>query len=254
MRGITISVEYDDLLALTLERNARHLDEIMVVTTPDDTRTLEIVARVPKARAFVTDAFHRRGEHFNKWAALEEGLDALGREGWLVVFDADIVFPPSLVWPALQPGRLYGPRRRLLKDPNAFSDALDWSTLPSDPDTRFVGYFQCFHGADPVLRKRPWFDQHWRYAARGDVTFQDRWSVELRTRLPFEVLHLGPLGQNWCGRVSQRTDGSVPSEAAARKRALLQLLRTPRKTPLKPLERLRRTAVRVARTRGGRRP
>jgi len=47
-----------------------------------------------------------------------------------------------------------------------------------------------------------------------------RWPVEKRVWLPTFVLHLGPHGKNWCGRVTPRLDGTVPKEAESRRKAL----------------------------------
>ncbi len=43
VKGIVVCVEYDDLLTITLPRNARHLTEIVVVTSPTDLRTQQVV-------------------------------------------------------------------------------------------------------------------------------------------------------------------------------------------------------------------
>jgi len=57
VNGITVSVGYDDLLAITLPRNARHFERVVVVSSPDDKATAKVVASVANAELFVTDVF-----------------------------------------------------------------------------------------------------------------------------------------------------------------------------------------------------
>lgn len=229
MRSITVSVEYDDLLAITLSRNARHFEELWVVSAPHDAGTAAVVASVPNARLFVTDAFYRRGANFNKGLAMEEGLDAMGREGWIVIWDADIVMPPALPLPPLDPACLYGPRRRMLENPKDYHDALDWQTLPLKPDGELAGYFQLFHASAPVLQARPWYGTDWRHAGGCDSDFMRKWPAAQQRRPDFEVLHLGLDGQNWMGRATLRIDGR-PVRQVPQRLAAMQALRQTRRT------------------------
>lgn len=206
VKGICVSVGYDDLLALTLLKNARHLTSIVVVTTREDARTQAIVARVPSARCFFTDAFTRHGARFNKGAALEEGFDALGRDGWILIHDADILLPDSVPFNNLDPSKLYGAPRRMLDDPKQAVPA-SWRTLPLSKEVGFPGYFQLFHGSNPLLT-RPWYDVTYTHAGGGDGYFQSRFKD--KAQLPMEVLHYGPRDTNWFGRASERLDGDEP--------------------------------------------
>jgi hypothetical protein len=211
MKGIVVSVNYDDLLGVTLPRNARHLTEIVVVTTPQDKRTQAVVAAVPSARCFLTDAFTRKGERFNKGAAIEEAFDALGRDGWILIWDADILLPESVDWSSADPTKLYGAKRRMFHDARRWLPGfLDWKQLPLSSETGWPGYFQLFHGSG-VHGVRPWYATHSQHAAIGDAYFHSHWPIKQKTYLPFEVLHLGPRDTNWFGRSSERLDG-LPTE------------------------------------------
>ena len=207
LRGILVCVEYDDLLEITLPRNLQCLDEVLVVTSPADLRTQALVAATPRARLHVTDAFYRRGAEFNKGWALEEGFDAMGREGWILILDADIVLPPGRAWPDRDPQRLYGARRRMLDDVSQWSPTLDWSTLPVGSNPAIVGYFQLFHADATAIATRPWYSTDWRHCGGSDDDFRCRWPEPQQVHLPFHVLHLGPQFRNWCGRTTPRRDG-----------------------------------------------
>jgi hypothetical protein len=230
MKAITVCVGYDDLLAITLPRNARHFDEVVVVTSNRDQATRAVVEAVPNARCFLTDAFWRAGAAFNKGLALELGLDALGRDGWLCIFDADTLLPPPrLIDHWNKDARcISSPRRRACDDPAKYMVEIltgAWSGFPQVPDGEPAGYCQVFHADDPVLAARPWYGTTWKHAGGCDSDFSARWPRSSWHWLDFEVLHLGPVGENWHGRVTPRLDGTVPDtadQAAAAQRAMVE--------------------------------
>jgi len=230
MNALTVCVEFDDLLAITLAQNRRHFDRFLVITSLRDEATVA-VAKQFDAEWLCTDAFFTEGAPFAKGLAVEEGFETLGRQGWICVLDADVILPPGPDWLSLRYGNLYGPRRRLYKDASRpIPSGLDWSTLPRVRDTELAGYCQIFHASDPVLRaRRPWYGIRWRHAGGCDSDFQALWPARNRLRPAWEVLHLGDHGENWCGRSSPRTDGTLPPRAAERAQALATL-REERKT------------------------
>lgn len=229
MRAITVCVDFSDVLALTLCRNAPHFDQVVVVSAPDDRETAAVVASVPNAELFTTDAFYRDGAVFNKGAAMELGLDHLGRhrDEWLCIFDADTLMPGNLLdrIAGLPPGNIYSPRRRLLADPSQWHEGISWRSLPTARDEECAGYFQLFHSRDPVLRETPWYGTDWRHAGGCDSDLAARWSMRRRIRLKWHVLHFGVDGQNWCGRVMKRVDGSTPPQAEERAKQLAEIKR-----------------------------
>lgn len=224
IRGITVSVEYDDLLEITLVRNMRHLTECVVVTTSTDTKTKEVCAKVPGVKVFETDLFHAYGARFNKGLSLETALqDCLGRHGWILIWDADTLLPDIMPLD-LKIGNLYTPKRRILADPTQWTPDIIWEHLPLSNDRAFPGYHQLFHADDPTIQELPWHDLTFAHAGGADGYFQDRWKPENKIRPNYEVLHLGPRDHNWQGRVSKRLDGTTPEQAAERKQAMDHLL------------------------------
>ena len=220
MNGLTISVDCGDLLAITLPRNAKYFDKIVVGTCARDEETLAVIRSVPNAIPHVTDAFYRDGAPFNKGLAVEECFDVLGREGWILVWDADILFPDNMTFPNLDPDKLYNTPRRILSDPSTWREDLDWSTLPQKLDrNEFPGYFQLFHASAQALCAKPWYGTNWNHAGGCDSDFQQKWPGYRKVRFSFDVLHLGEDGVNWHGRVTKRTDGSLHPEAARHREA-----------------------------------
>jgi DNA-binding NarL/FixJ family response regulator len=115
MRAILVSVDYDDLLALTLPYNRHHFETVTVITSSANAESVTAICQQHRADVVVTDLFYAKGAIFNKWAALEYGLDRIGRKGWLCLMDADVLWPQYLsespgvgvLWRWLRPGYLF---------------------------------------------------------------------------------------------------------------------------------------------------
>ncbi len=199
IRGLTVSVGYGSLLAITLIRNMRHLTSCLVITSPEDEHTQEVARSVPGVTLSITNAFTRHGAFFNKGLSIEEaGFDVMGRHGWTLIWDADCLFPDVLPLGQLRPDTLHGCRRRILEDPLKWTPGLDWSTCPLSRDGGPVGYFQLFDAnAQALANRRPWYDVSFAHAGGGDAYFCQLWPK--RVVLPFDVLHLGPRDTNWFG-------------------------------------------------------
>lgn len=216
-RAILVCVDYADILSRTLLYNHHHFSEVMVVTTPSDEDT-HLVTTIAGVRDYRTETFYANGANFNKWAALEEALDVFGRHGWLCIMDADIFWPKNARLPQLEKGNLYTPYRRMM---SSITDSIppedQWDQFKRHRNTReFAGYSQIFHADDPHLGTPPWHQMNWKHAGGADSFFQRKWPRENKIRPPFEVLHIGPAGKNWCGRVSDYADGSKPKSHESR--------------------------------------
>lgn len=229
-RAIIISVEYGDILELTLPHNREFFSEVLVVSIDSDKKTHQVCADndVP---VYCTDAFYRKNAVFNKFAALEEGLDVLGRKDWMLILDSDILIPK--LRPAFTPreGNLYTPHRRIWDPlPNEVPEERLWRTKRRTlANEEFAGYFQLFHANDPVLGPAPWHETNWTWAGGADTFFNLKWPANKKVRPPFEVLHLGPPFSNWAGRTNAFLDGTVPEDAQKRieiKEMLLKARRT----------------------------
>lgn len=236
-KGIVICVNYDDLLQITLPRNMRHMTECVVVTSHEDKRTINLASDVPSVRTFCTDAFYRQGAKFNKGWAMEEGLDVLGRDGWILIWDADIILPENMNFGELDKETLYGCPRKILKDVKQYVPGMSWlNQVPtqgterspvgweSSYDPGYPGYFHLFHTSANALVNTPWYDPKYVHAGGCDAAFSRKFRK--KCKLPIEVLHLGPRDTNWMGRVSERIDGDSIPEAEDRKQELEKMFRT----------------------------
>jgi hypothetical protein len=233
LRAIMVSVDYSDILGITLPYNRHHFSEVVIVTTPEDVKTQE-VAISHGANTFLTRSFYESGALFNKWKCLEQGLDAMGRHGWFCVMDADVLWPEVIPAFPVQIGKLYTPRRRMVNDIRGFliPPENDWHKFPIHPQqAEFAGYSQIFHADDPHLGPAPWHQTNWKHAGGADSFFQAKWSPQFKERPPFEVLHLGPAGVNWCGRASAYVDGTINPDADGRQRRVRDFIKRRHRGP-----------------------
>lgn len=231
LRAILVCVEFDDLLAITLPYNRHHFKEIVVVSTPSDYAT-HSVAKHNNAGIFMTEAFYERHAFFNKWLALEQGLDSFGRHGLLVLMDVDILWPRDIDHSWYERGWLYTPRRRLWKDLRRPPPPEEqWKHLPIMNEREWAGYSQIFYADDPHLPEPPWHETNWIHAGGADSFFQNLWPRERKRRPEWACVHLGVPGRNWCGRTTPRASGEATRGAEERRRTLDQILALRRVRP-----------------------
>lgn len=236
MRAIITSVDFGDILSITLPYNRHHFTDVFVVTTPQDHLTMK-AANDCGAHILTTELFHAGGAPFAKYAALEWGLDQMGRHGWLCLMDADTMWPRRVpcdevdgAVPSWYPeaGNLYTPKRRIWPDvTKPVPSESEWRRLRYHHyHAEWSGYTQIFYAKDRHLGPSPWHETDWAHAAGGDSFFQMKWPPQNKLRPPFEVLCLGPdNAQNWCGRSMPYTDGTLPEGAAERQAEVMRMLK-----------------------------
>lgn len=236
MHVYIVSVQYSDILSITLPYNRHHFKRVTLVTSTEDVPNVIPIANKNHAEIVVTDLFYDNGATFNKWAALEYAMDINGRDGWLCLMDADILWPKLITWRewdhldlkkkdsihCLVSGHLYTPLRRMFEDTSKpIPHESCWELYPIHPNVNeWAGYSQIFHGDDPHLGNTPWHQIDWIHAGGADSFFQRKWPPHHKIRPPFEVLHIGPAGKNWFGRATPYLDGTLNPEAKMRQRRI----------------------------------
>lgn len=203
--GLTVCVDYVDLLAKGVLRWRDGFDRLVVITSSKDKAT-QILCKANGIETHVTDIFYANGAAFNKGAAMSEAVITKGYRqdaAWLCTVDSDIVPPGD--WRrqvervGLLPGKLYGAWRYwVAEQTSAAALAVDYSRRM--PQAWVLGFFALFHNKDPMLPNGPLFDTHWPHAGNYDTTFCRRWPVTRQVLLDIPMIHLGEERQNWCGR------------------------------------------------------
>lgn len=236
IEALTVCVGCGDLLAHTVRENRDLVDDLVVITSPDDDETREVCRR--HSLHHVLSEEHRRGGPFNKARLIQRGFDQISSADWVLHLDADIVLPKRfrhlVDWAHLDEKCIYGADRcnlvgydawRNLKaakgcwDNHAYENYLTFLDH-GNAGTRWasklhgyvpIGFFQLFHGSQMIqngyhVRRYPY---HHGDAARTDVQFALQWDRRCRQLLPeVVVLHLesqaAKLGANWKGRTTKR--------------------------------------------------
>jgi hypothetical protein len=236
IEAVTVCVGYGDFLAATLPENLSLVEDLIVVTSPDDDETRAVCRKHSVHHVLSND--HRRDGPFNKARMIQRGFDQIGGRDWILHLDADVVLPRKfrqLVDVAhLDERTIYGADRCNLvgwdkwQNLKKYAGAWDnhahqcghWFHPELQVCSRWVskihgyvpiGFFQLFHGmalVDGGYHQRA-YPLHHGDAARTDVQFALQWDRRHRQILPeVIVLHLdsaaSALGANWKGRTTPR--------------------------------------------------
>ena len=232
IEGVSVCVNYADILAHTLPHNRQAFDRMVVVTTPEDEAT-QRVCEYYHVECVQTDVFFRDGDTFNKGAAIDHGLGLLSKLGWVVHLDADIYLPPKtrfiLENLPLDDRKIYGIDRLMvtshgewmsfLSAPRPIQESWVFIHLDSFPvGCRIAEYANKDAGYTPIGYFQLWSPGGsgvWGYPTehgtcdRTDVLHAKKWSRCDRELLPELVcLHLdseaAKMGTNWEGRKTRR--------------------------------------------------
>lgn len=91
IEAVTVCLGYADFLAETIRENLPLLDDLVVITSPDDDETRTVCRRHNVHHVLSED--HRRGGPFNKARLINRALDQISGKDWILHLDADIVLP-----------------------------------------------------------------------------------------------------------------------------------------------------------------
>lgn len=197
---VLTSVGYGDDLALTLPRNMREFDEIIVVTSSDDARTQEVV-KEHGATLVISDRCFEDDHAFNKGKMLNDGLKTLKDADWIVFTDADIVmhegFYELFMSHSWNPGCLY------------FTGRIDSQKVEGKDSekTNFEpnGYFQLFNARATAIRDS-WpniVSENFCSAGSVDSWFYQQWRRDNLfgiSDIPVQHIASARLGENWNGK------------------------------------------------------
>ena len=126
IEAVTVCVDYADFLLHTIGTMRPAVDDLVVVTSPDDQRTRRLCAD-QRVRTVVTTAMYDHGRKFSLGAAINAGLRDLRLDDWVLVIDADIALPAgtrkTLQSLILNAQKLYGIDRVHCRDAETCADS-----------------------------------------------------------------------------------------------------------------------------------
>lgn len=196
---VIVSVDYNDLLLLTLMNNVGVFDRITVVTSSADKECERICAALG-VRCVSTDCMYDDGASFNKGKAINFGISSLDDPDFILLIDADIIVRNPIDLSSLDRKAFYWCDRHIIED---YSSYRRYSYGNADLDSfekeshEGLGYFQLFNSAS-----RKMFPEGHGSAEWSDIKFRDKFVR--RQKMDSPVIHLGKKDQNWFGRVTDR--------------------------------------------------
>lgn len=199
---ITVSVNYSDILEHMIEQNSKFFKKWYIVTSPEDTNTIQLLEHVAKQniQLLLFDDFYKTGCTFNKGGAVrfaQEYIDANHKDSNILILDSDISLPDDCMDclpKSVNVNTLYGVSER--KDYWTLDDFLK----NEHPHIYFggalcVGFFQLYNQNS----KRYYVTSE--NCGLVDNYFRD--SFPDRCLLGMSVKHLGKGSVNWNGRVTE---------------------------------------------------
>jgi len=221
-------VNYSDYLDCTLKYNLEIFDNIYIVTTPDDENTINIINKynnTNKIKQLTTNIFYDdiNGSKpvFNKGGALNYGLSQISYRDWLLIGDADIIYPQKLnsIIDSLDKNYLYGMYRYPIVNADSVDSAV--ATLNSEISSKnfindnklwvgerqrlLIGYCKLFNFESVYIQNKSLIYPNGKSCQHVDTQFsRSYFSKRQRKVLDLYYLDLGKSYVNWYGRKSEK--------------------------------------------------
>ncbi len=215
LTAFTVCFRYTDYLAITLPRNMREV-EMVVITSECDAETIALCESLGVKTVFSS---YLSAKHFRRGKALADTIAEV-KPDWALVLDADMMLPEgfgeAIQKEKLERGMLYYSERW---EPRGYGylvrvlNALDRGMKPLEIRERIgkvintdfypYGYFQLFspeEGREYPSRSLDASDDDSLFA--DQVYGRDRWRALPQPQYTLLHLHHGRLRMNWQGRRS----------------------------------------------------
>lgn len=215
---VVVCVGRAEHLRKTLNHNAALVDEMIIVSHPDDTETTRMFHGAithPKIRVIRSPRCFDDHHAFNKGKMLNDGIAAIEKPDWIILSDADIFLNPETLKyiksHALNPGVLYGTTRLDLVNDAEVTLFEKLGMLPERRlhgkiDEQPNGFLQLFHPRAFAIRDRfPKVMAETFCSAGGvDSCFLQQWPADKRVQIPelavAHIHHGEKLGDGWNGK------------------------------------------------------
>jgi len=220
---IITCVNYYDFLKITLPFNKNYLKNIIIVTTPDDSKTIEVCME-NNIQCVKTNIFYEKSKTwcewinsklfcnkcritlsgcrkiknnkcFNKAKAINYIMKKYVKTDWVLLLDSDIIVPnyiSSMDITNFDKEALYGVPRIVYKTQK------DWVNKENEyyDFWKFMGFFQLFNIKSKNFSKNYYgYDEDFNYADGSDYHFSRKFYK--KHLLNYYVIHLGEPYVNW---------------------------------------------------------
>ena len=218
---VEVCINYSDLLSISLPISKQHFDKIVVVTCPDDKKTIEICKK-NDVECVITDRMYENPKDIlNKGKAINEGIKRLEKKDWLLITDADIAFPHNtrnvIERDVTDKNILYCAARRICKNRN------EWMKYVENPArlntwiaqagwrTAGLGFFQLVNFKKDLMQEKTmkelWYSENFGHCGRSDRAFLHEWGIENKIKFDWKelsMIHMGESKVNWLGRKTEK--------------------------------------------------
>jgi pyruvyltransferase len=197
---IIVSVDYNDLLILTLQKNKRIFHNITVVTSKTDQKCKEICDKFGVS-CIQTDIMYDNNSVFNKGKAINAGINSIENPDLILLLDADIIVENDINLHDLNDKYLYTSERIILPNYDSYIDYINNGVYNKLDRDQGLGFYQLFSiNNNSINRNNPYPDNS------SDASWSD---LEFRNKFQFKknidrVIHLGDIAKNWKGRVTNK--------------------------------------------------
>lgn len=229
MLSLLIScVNYSDYLEYSLSHNIDIFDDIYVVTTQSDIDTNAVIEKLNKKNNITTihtNIFFENGRwgrtFFNKGGGIDIGLSKIKDKDWIVIGDADILYPKYLktIVNRLYKQNIHSMFRYKVSEPELLKAAIDSydneeihekylteakKCTPPAYKKYMAGYCQLFNFQSRfLLHKELKYPQGRNCKAVDTIFTRSNFPRRNRILLNDYCLHLGKTCVNWNGRRSK---------------------------------------------------
>lgn len=186
--GVTTCLNYSSHLKKTLHHNIEFFDKFYIITSKNDTQTIDLCKDIEKIVLIKTEVFFDKNAPFYKSKALNLVLDTLvkGEDIWCAIMDADVILPidfKQIDFKKLDKDCIYSYKR---------------DKGVSEHNGYVIGYFQLFNIESKYYNFN--YDLMFRTAAGSDLIFSIQWPQ--KNNIFFkqgEIKHVALSGKDWCG-------------------------------------------------------
>jgi len=200
---IMVSVNYNDILPITLKSIPKEF-KMTVVTTKEDTECQSICDELG-IDFIISERIYEDGALFNKGKAINDGIKSLKDPEWILLLDADIYlkddFLEVITKSNLNRIDLFICRRLIVDNYNTFLKWKNGENVGHMERAKGYGFFHLFN-IKKFGNNRSIFPENYKDASFSDLEFRDRF--ENKKELDTYVVHLGSINQNWEGRKTEK--------------------------------------------------
>lgn len=198
--AILVSVNYGDILKKVINYNLKIVDELIIITTPSDTTTINL-AKKYKITYLLSESCYENDAPFNKAKMINIGLKYIyfnyPNDVYLII-DADIILNKNIrnYISIVNNDEIYGANRYIIENINTNITKINLDKYQLE---NTLGIHNCCIGFTQLFIDKKYYDEIYETAAECDMVFAFSFNKNLLMNDCYSI-HLGKIEKNWKGR------------------------------------------------------